>query len=230
MSTSSFSRSLIAFMAISVLLVSSASISFATQVSWVDWISGTAGPSGSATGVFNLGSTTVNVSYVGEIAFIQTSSGTNYWTPTTTYSKSPVVDNAPTPPDIIALSRMTSKTLTFDQPINDLFFAFVSLNGNGYSFNHDFEIVKTGPGPYGSGTVVKNDLGGGIYELRTTSGEPHGVIRFPGTISSITWTSRINEYWNGFTVGTYGLVPEPSGLLALGVGLFGLAGFVRRRR
>ena len=202
----------------------------AAQVTWVDWTSGTAGASGSATGVLDLGGTVVDVSYSGEVAFIQTAGGINYWNPSSPYISS-LVDNAPDTTDIIALSSATSKTLTFSAPVQDLFFAVVSLNGNGYRFDKDFEVVGYGPGYWGSGTLTRFDLGNGQFQLNG-SGEPHGVIRFKGAVSSITWSSLTNEYWNGFTVGTYGIapaVPEPEAwtLLLAGLGLVGLS--ARRR-
>lgn len=206
--------------------------SSAAPVNWVDWTSGTAGASGSATGVLNIGESTVDVDYVGEIAFIQTASGGNYWNPSSPYV-SALVDNAPNTTDIIALSRATSKTLTFSVPVQDLFFAVVSLNGNGYRFDQDFEVVGFGPGYWGNGTLTRVDLGGGQFQL-DGSGEPHGVIRFTGAVSSITWTSLTNEYWNGFTVGTYGIapppIPEPETwmLMLAGLGIALLAGLHRR--
>lgn len=203
----------------------------AAPVSWVDWTSGTAGASGSATGVLNIGESTVDVDYSGEIAFIQTAGGNNYWNPSSPYI-SALVDNAPDTTDIIALSRATSKTLTFSVPVQDLFFAVVSLNGNGYRFDQDFEVVGFGPGYWGNGTLTRVELGGGQFQLNG-SGEPHGVIRFTGAVSSITWTSLTNEYWNGFTVGTYGIappVPEPETwmLMLAGLGIALLAGLRRR--
>lgn len=208
----------------------------AAPVVWVDWLTGTAGPTGSAQGVLNIGSSTVNVNYAGEIGFIQTAGGTNYWNPSAPYI-SALVDNAPPASDIIALSTATSKTLTFSQPIDNLFFGVVSLNGNGYRFNQDFEIVSTGAGFWGNGTLTKTTPSPGQFQLNG-SGEPHGVIRFTGAVSSITWTSLTNEFWNGFTVGTYGLasapppvsgvVPEPSTVLLLGTGLLGLAAWRRK--
>lgn len=216
-------------------LASAASVS-AAPVTWVDWTSGTAGPSGSASGVVDLGapgpdSSDIAVSYSGEIAFIQTSGGTDYWKPAAPYI-SALVDNAPGTPDIIALSSATTKTLTFSAPVDNLFFAVVSLNGNGYSFDEDFEIVSEGCGYWGCGSFSKDTSIPGEYRL-IGSGEPHGVIRFNRAVSSITWSSLTNEYWNGFTVGTYGAappIPEPStyALMALGLAALGVA--TRRRR
>lgn len=202
----------------------------AAYVYWTDWISGTTGANGHAAGVLDISGKTVDVSYSGEIAFIQTStSGTNYWNPSTPYVSN-VVDNPPPTADIIALNYIATRTLTFSEPVKDLYFAFVSLNNNGYQFDHDFEIISTDRGYWGTGTVVRNDLGEGIYELCATGGEPHGVIRFRGPVSSLSWTSRINEYWHGFTVGTSGAAPEPGSFVALGSALLGLLGYAARRR
>lgn len=197
----------------------------AAPVVWVDWISGTTGSSGSAQGVLNIGSTTVNVTYTGEIAFLQTGAeASNYWLPAAPYI-SALVDNAPVGPDIIALSTASTKTLTFSQPIDNLFFAIVSLNGNGYQFDTDFTVISGGCGFWGCGSVQKVVVPGG-YQANSTGGEPHGVIRFDQPVSSITWTSLTNEYWNGFTVGTYGLaappVPEPATFGLIGVAALGL--------
>src|SRR5450631_866523 len=105
------------------------------SVYWVDWMQQTGT---GATGQIVVGANTINVTYTGEIQFIQTNGvGTNYWNPSSPYI-SATVPNAPPDPDIIALSQQSTKTLTFDQPIDGLVFAVVSLNGNGYSFNRDF--------------------------------------------------------------------------------------------
>jgi hypothetical protein len=205
----------------------------AAQVNWADWTSGTAGANGTATGVFSTAGGLVDIDYSGEIAFIQTGIGTNYFSPGTPYV-SALVDNAPTAAEMIALSTATSKTLTFSKPVDNLFFAVVSLNGNGYQFNQDFEIVSTGCGFWGCGGLARVDLGNGQYQANSTGGEPHGVIRFTGAVSSITWTSLSNENWNGFTVGTYGLapppIPEPGTWALMALGLAGVAAAARRRR
>jgi hypothetical protein len=207
-------------------------VAMADPVIWVDWTSGTAGANGVAEGTITIGSEVVDVDYEGEIAFIQTSGGTNYWNPSAPY-ESTLVDNAPPAADIIALSTATSKTLTFSRAIDNLFFAVVSLNGNGYKFSEDFEIVSSGCGYWGCGGFAQVDNGDGTFNLNSTGGEPHGVIRFTGAVTDITWTSLTNEYWNGFTVGTYGLahegVPEPATWAMMIMG-FGAVGYTVRRR
>ena len=210
----------------------------AAPVIWVDWTSGTAGTDGSATGVIDLGpagpdASDISVSYRGEISFIQTTPSTYYYTGNPSPYVSAAVSNAPPTSDIIALSQASSKTLTFSRPVDNLFFAVVSLNGNGYRFNEDFTIESFAPGYWGSGKLSRQDLGNGSFQL-DGSGEPHGVIRFNRAVSSITWTSLTNENWNGFTVGTYGeapvaAIPAPAALPLFAAGL-GLLGWKLRRR
>lgn len=201
------------------------------QVNWTDWISGTDGPNGSVTGTLSIGATNVSVSYAGEVLFHQTGTGTDYFTPSTPYT-SATVPNAPPAAEMIALSLATPKTLTFSQPISNPLFAVISLNGNGYRFDRDFDILSFGQGYWGNGTLTKQLLPGGIFEL-DGSGEPHGVIEFQGTFSSISWTSLTNENWNGFTIGVRGLapVPEPGAVsLLAGLCLYGASFLVRRHK
>jgi hypothetical protein len=161
--------------------------------------------------------------------FIQTNGGTNYFLPAQPYIRN-AVHNAPDSSDIIALSSATTKTLIFSKPVDNLFFAVVSLNGNGYAFDKDFTVESYGQGFWGNGTLARNVVNG-KFEL-DGSGEAHGVIRFTGPVSSITWSSQTNEYWNGFTVGTYGVaaaVPEPESYALMLAGLVLIAGITQRR-
>ncbi|MFA7278564.1 MAG: VCBS domain-containing protein [Sterolibacterium sp.] len=197
-----------------------ASQAHSNVVSWVDW---TSSAPGTVSGTINLGNgQTVGVTYSGEYYFAQTNGGPNFYNlqngtvPVGTYTSAAVANGPNGSSDIIALNQQTQKTLTFTQPVDNLFFAVVSLNGmagginNGYLFDHDFQIASSGPGYFGQGAATKVALPDGRFELLSTynnnaaSRELHGVVQIDGTVQSLTWTSLAAETWNGFTIGTYG--------------------------
>lgn len=88
----------------------------------------------------------MNARRLGTAAFSLTG-GTDYYAggsgSTSPYTSS-FVDNRPTGTDIVALSRAGTQTLTFTQTIANPVIAFVSLNGNGYAFDQDFELLSLG--------------------------------------------------------------------------------------
>lgn len=179
-----------------MILVLAVPIKASADVIWVDWH--TILESGDVQGTATVSGGTVTVTYSGERAFVQTTCGTNYWNPSTPYI-SATVPNAPPDCDIIALSQATAKTLTFSEPVANVFFAVVSLNGNGYRFDRDFDILSFDCGYWGCGTLTK-EVNPPTYDLIGT-GEPHGVIQLLGSFSSVSWTSLSNENWNGFSIG-----------------------------
>ena len=213
--------------AASFMMLLSASFGMADVVYWTDWTGVTSTAPG-VIGTLNPGTGPIAVNFSGVYQFAQTSGGTNYWNPSAPYISS-VVDNAPPASDIIALNSGGIVSITFSQAVLDPLLALVSWNGNTVDFGVPIEILSFGAGFFGNGTPQLNLDGDGFFG----SGEVHGVIRLPGTYSSITF-SHTNENWHGFTVGVLGVgepsqtVPEPSTMLLLGLGLLAAAGMRRK--
>jgi hypothetical protein len=225
---------------------------------WADWGSATFQNGAQVQGTITTPSSTVQVTYTNPqgIAFLQNGPAHQDFFTSCTFcsnrdaSTSPftssLVDNVPTAGEMIGLQFAGMQYLHFSQAIANPVFSYVSLNGNGYGFDQDFDILSFGDGAadnhcgyWGCGTSYKQvvDLGGGVMQYRLLgTGEPHGTIRFKGAFQDLSWLSLSNEYWNGFTVGVQGTAvevfetPEPGSLALLGLGLLGIAALRRKQR
>jgi hypothetical protein len=219
-------------LAIATLALGSAAAQ-AVPFYWTDWTGSDLDPSTGfqAQGTITTPTSSVTVTYTNAqgVGFYQngvTGDVTDYYanrfgvSGQSPYTSS-LVDNRPPAAEMIALSHAGSQSLSFSEAIATPVFAFVSLNGNGYAFDQDFEILSLGGtggaqcGYWGCGGASKQivDLGGGKFEYQLNSNniggtEPHGTIRFLGAFSSLTWRSTSNEYWNGFTLGVQGTAAE----------------------
>lgn len=199
------------------------------EVLWVDWISGSESVSGfTAVGTINTVNGVVTVTYLNPrgVSFLQdgvTERTTNYFSyeGSSPYQSAGLdgVDNDPPAAEMVAQIYSDTQVLTFSEPIEDLYFAFVSLNGNTYSFDHDFSILSNagsnfdgqgtdGAGHWGQGPVERVEDSGGLFSLRAVQGEPHGTILFKGRLDQLVWSISRDENWHGFTVGIRG-APKP---------------------
>jgi len=198
----------------------------AVPVIWTDWKNVLS--ASSASGAITVGTTPVNVNYTGtgNHAFVQTGTGTNFWTGTA-YTNG-TVDNAPTPSEGVSLNQGGTVTITFSQSILNPYIAMNSWNGNVVDFGVPISIDSFGSGFWGTGTAALNSGGTGF----TGNGEFHGVVKLSGSFTSISF-NHTSENWHGFTVGVQGLgtshpVPEPASLALLGLGLIGLIAIRRQ--
>jgi hypothetical protein len=237
-----------------IAIIGFATTAYAVPIHWVDWTS-VPNPN-TVLGNIITTSSTVDVTYNNPQGILdaQIAGGTDFWqnnrsgrNPATSPYTSAEVDNIPTGTDIIRLQFAGDQSLFFSETIANPLFSYVSLNGNGYAFDQDFDILSFGDasdgndcGYWGCGTSFKQvvDIGGGILEYQLLgTGEPHGTIRFTGAFDTVSWRSLSNETWNGFTVGIEGTaeeifpepVPEPSTLWLLGTGLLALVTYRRKR-
>ena len=200
-------RKLLCILALGLVLAHPA---FGALVAWTDWTSSSGSPdtpTNTATGIISFGGANITVDYSENWTFVQTGSGENYWTEGSPapYTGNAIIDNAPTPSELVAFAFPATHTLTFSQPIVNPILAIVSLgNGSGdnvsYDFDSSFTVLSEGQGYWGDGDYT-------LSGNKITGSEFHGVLQFQGTLSSISWTSSPYEFWHGITVGA--VVPIP---------------------
>lgn len=218
------------------------------------WTSWNANCSGAATG--SMGSTTV--SYIGPYNAIYDSAlnacladldwvggiggpAQDYFAPSSAYTPTP--DNPSFVQIVNVVNRQVrSGAITFSEAVIDPYIAFISVGTDSfpvtYSFDSPFQIVSynapgSDPHPYwGNNSTDFGDLSTWYTDLVGT--EFSGVIQFKGSFTSLGFTVNTDENWHGFTVGAPNrvpsIVPEPSSVALLGLGLLAIGWTVRQRR
>jgi hypothetical protein len=200
-----------------------AGIANAGLVSWTDWTIDTAGTSGAAHGSIIQNSSSVGVTYSGDVGWLSPAS---YWSEAAPapYTGNSVVDNAPT--SGISVSRASSNnTLTFASALIDPVFALYSVGQRNvpvtYSFDQAFTLLSEGYGNWGDGSFSTSGN-------QLTGNEGHGLIQFSGAVSSISFDILDPENHHGFTVGALTSlepaqrVTEPATLALMGLGILGI--------
>ena len=204
-------------------------------VYWVDWqnitqIAGT-GPRDDVqvTGTITLPDRIIEVTYTGQIysqqTYISPTNTTNRWDSHNgsawlpggdgVYTSTEVL-NGPgdTNFDFIALAYAdTARNVSFSEPVENLFFAVASMNNNGYLFDQPFTVVSSADaannrGEWGHTAGITLSSNNGQYGISTAGFSPnefHGVLAINNAVQSLTWVSQAEEFWQGFTVGTYGI-------------------------
>ena len=128
-----------------------------------------------------------------------------YSTPGTPYPMFENVIELPLPQatekSALYVNQIQQFELSLDKPVKDLFFTYLSINSNELKFNRDFIFIKNSTGRWGTGTVQRVVNGDGTYSLKTTSGDPHGIIMFSGPIQSLNWSVLVAETASIFNIG-----------------------------
>lgn len=223
-----------------LLLAGMAGILPGATVAWTEWKTEALN---TMTGVITLpDASTVSVTFTGThyccnpaLSNVSetASESTNLWAngPDSTY-ESATVENRPPSFGMVAIGFVDTYSITFSRPVLNPVMSWISVNAYGIQFDETFEVLSSGCGHWGCGTLGNNGT-----NFLTTTGEGHGTIYFPGTFSSLSFEQFEFEGYRAFTVGilgvsepTAGEIPEPSAALLLGGGLVALAAWRRKTR
>lgn len=224
-------RSVLATTAAAVGLTLAAAQAGAVAVTWADWTTvSSSGAMGTMGGVgVTVSGTTNGVSQAG-----CGSGAINYWTepdPTRRPYTGGTVSNGPTACEQVGLNTATTINITFASAVDTLYMALLSVGQPGvavtYDFNRSFTIDSAGVGYWSGGVPGVYSTGAGDT---LTMREFHGMLRFSGSITGLSFTTNPGENWHAFTLGTVAPVASPGSLALAGLGLLALGLGARRQR
>jgi hypothetical protein len=184
-----------------------AGVEVASFVYWADWQSTDAG---TAAGTLSPPSGTIQIVYSGDLAGAQTSTGTDMFTPSSTFTCATVAD-APPGPGMIEVSGNSEGTdsVTFSEPVTNPVLAIYNL-GTGFAsesasmfFNVPFTILSSGLNGAGLmyfGNEMLLPLDGGVSGVGS-----NGVVELEGTFSTIQWTNPNDTPYASYTGITVGV-------------------------
>jgi hypothetical protein len=176
-------------------------------VYWVDWQSV---DGGTVFGTVSPPTGTILVTYAGEVSGLQTTTGTDEFTPASTFT-SPTVTDPPPGPGMIEVSGATTvpDTVTFSAPVTNPVIAIYNL-GTSFSavssslvFSVPFTILSSGANAAGTGywgSEMLVDAEGGVSGVGS-----NGVVELEGTLTTFQWTNPSDTPYASFTGLTLGV-------------------------
>ncbi|MFM1833308.1 MAG: hypothetical protein RLZZ461_1624 [Planctomycetota bacterium] len=196
-------RTLVALAVIALVNARLVAQSEGAEITWAEIVRATVGAEGSATFEFN-GEIAVEAHYAGEIRVADLNPSTNYFDPSfvETYT-SDAVPNMPPDPSLFRIygGGRTGGRIDFDSPVTNVVIAIVSLGANTTEVTMQFDqpclLESSGPGAFGNGPFSLDSNDDSVLRGR----EGHGIVRFLGPLTSISWSTPVYEPWYGFRVG-----------------------------
>ena len=171
------------------------------QTTWADWTIFTASGKGDGSAKGSIGA--VGVSYSGELIGAIVNGSSRVWAPDSSFLGGAVTTSPSVVKDDLRLNGRLkgTNTITFDSPVENPVMAIWSLGAGRRpaSFTFDTAPILQAGGPNrayrGSSITVAGNV--------VTGEEGNGVIQFPGTFTTLSWTNTYEHYY-AFTIGVNG--------------------------
>jgi hypothetical protein len=183
-------------------------------VYWAEWQSVDAG---TVSGTVSLPSGAIQVVYSGDLHGAQTTTGTDEFTPSATFTSATVADPPPGPGMIEVSGESTQiDTVTFSEPVSNPVLAVYNL-GTGFAeesasllFDVPVTVLSSGLNAGGAmyfGNEMLVAVDGGVSGVGG-----NGLVELEGTFSTIAWTNPNDTPYASYTGLTVGVRMQGSGI------------------